>query len=74
MAKRKDAWQLGQTASEVYMTSNKKDNKVYGYVMLPCFKIVITQGECFMICGKALRNIFELFFAPFWNGAVHIYE
>lgn len=52
------------------------ENKVNGYVMLPCFKVVYDRitGECMLVCGDVLSWIFETFFAPFWTGKVHIKE
>lgn len=56
------------------MSDKNIDKRIYGYVMLPCFQVVIVGGECYMLCNKILCNIFDLFFAPFWTGKVHITE
>lgn len=41
--------------------------------MLPCFTVEMgTDGEFNMTCNNFLGWVFETFFAPFWNGKVHI--
>ena len=52
----------------------KEDNCLYGYIILPCFKIRICKNcdEMEMICNNLLCKIFELFFLPFWTGMVTI--
>ena len=43
-----------------------------GYVMLPCFTVELKDGDFEMTCSDFLAKVFELFFAPFWNGKVHV--
>lgn len=43
-----------------------------GYVMLPIFTVKLKDGEFTMTCSTFLAWVFELFFAPFWTGKVHI--
>lgn len=43
-----------------------------GYVMLPIFTVELKDGEFEMTCSTFLAWVFELFFAPFWTGEVHI--
>lgn len=43
-----------------------------GYVMLPIFTVELKDGEFEMTCNTFLSWVFELFFAPFWDGKVHI--
>lgn len=43
-----------------------------GYVMLPCFTVELKDGEFEMTCNNVLAWIFEMFFAPFWSGKVHV--
>lgn len=43
-----------------------------GYVMLPIFTVKLKDGEFEMTCSAFLALVFELFFAPFWTGKVHI--
>lgn len=45
-----------------------------GYVMLPCFTVEINGFDCQLTCDSLLSMVFEIFFAPFWSGAVHITE
>lgn len=51
----------------------KDDEVLYGYAMLPCFKIEIRKGIAELVCSDTLAKIFEIFFAPFWSGKVHLY-
>lgn len=43
-----------------------------GFVMLPFFTVELKDGEFEMTCNCFLTFIFEFFFAPFWDGKVHI--
>lgn len=47
-----------------------------GYVMLPCFTVMLLEGthDLILTCNKFLQWVFEIFFAPFWDGGVHIWE
>ena len=45
-----------------------------GYVMLPCFTVRMRpDGEVEMTCNDVLGWVFEVFFAPFWNGKVNLF-
>ena len=43
-----------------------------GYVMLQCFTVELKNGEFELTCSDALAKIFEIFFAPFWSGKIHL--
>ena len=40
--------------------------------MLPCFTVELRDGDFEMTCNDFLGWLFEVFFAPFWNGKIHI--
>lgn len=43
-----------------------------GYVMLPVFTVELRDGKFEMTCGNFMARVFEWFFAPFWDGRVHM--
>lgn len=43
-----------------------------GYVILPCFKVLVVDDEVMFICCIFLQWIFKVFFAWLWKGKVHI--
>ena len=45
-----------------------------GWTMLPCFTIKTMEGsrDADLTCGKVLEWLFTTFFAPFWDGGIHI--
>lgn len=50
-----------------------------GYIMLPCFDVYIDDPQrfCGSPCdashwGQVKTFIFDNFFAPFWDGTVHV--
>ena len=46
--------------------------RMKGYVILPIFTVELRDGEFEMTCSDFLARVFEIFFAPFWNGKVHV--
>ena len=40
--------------------------------MLPCFTVELKNDEFEMTCNSLLAWLFETFFAPFWDGKVHV--
>lgn len=43
-----------------------------GYVMLPVFTVELKDGDFEMTCSDFWARVFEVFFAPFWNGKVYV--
>lgn len=40
--------------------------------MLPVFTVELRDGEFELSCGAFMARVFEMFFAPFWDGRVHM--
>ena len=53
-----------------------KKNIIYGWAILPCFKVKMIEGTegAELLCSPFLEKMFALFFAPFWNGKIHMVE
>jgi hypothetical protein len=49
---------------------------IYGYAILPCFTVKMLEGTegAEMTCNNFLAFLFELIFAPFWTGKIHVTE
>ena len=45
-----------------------------GYVMLPVFTVELRNGEFELTCNSFFAWIFEMFFAPFWDGKVKVFK
>ena len=43
-----------------------------GYVILPVFTVELRDGEFEMTCNSFLSWVFEIFFAPFWDGKIKV--
>lgn len=43
-----------------------------GYVMLPIFTVEMRGGEFEMTCNRVFAWLFVVFFAPFWDGKIHV--
>jgi len=42
-----------------------------GYIMLPCFTVEpIDEGGFGLTCNWFLEKVFDIFFAPFWDGKI----
>ncbi len=53
-----------------------RPNYAEGYIMVPIFPVLLCKN-CGEVTGPLLPNrllvwIFEVFFAPFWTGGVHV--
>ena len=51
-----------------------KKTWVEGWIVLPCFtvKTLENSDRADMTCCAFLQRIFSIFFAPFWNGEIHV--
>lgn len=44
-----------------------------GYIILPCFTVESSKnGDFELTCNNVLGWIFEMFFAPFWDGKIKL--